>query len=225
MMPSCSIQGCEDAVLARALCRRHYQRLRRKERGQQARPLDAPDTYFRRPAGTSCTVDGCDRPHLSHDLCDLHLQRFKKIRAGIVSTPVSAPIAKSPRGQVDKINKDGYHLISVPAGTPGAVQRGLVMLEHRYVMQNHLRRPLLRAETVHHKDGNRLNNNLDNLELKSGNHGSGINVIDGVLASLDWIERYSGLDLAERAMLATIRDKAERALLGEIGPAKRRTRK
>ncbi len=37
--------------------------------------------------------------------------------------------------------------------------------EHRYVMQQHLGRKLLRNEVVRHKDKNTLNNSLDNLYL------------------------------------------------------------
>lgn len=37
--------------------------------------------------------------------------------------------------------------------------------EHRLVIEKHLKRLLLPSEIVHHKDGNRKNNCLDNLEL------------------------------------------------------------
>lgn len=39
--------------------------------------------------------------------------------------------------------------------------------EHRLIMAEHLGRPLLRSEIVHHKDEDDTNNYIDNLELMS----------------------------------------------------------
>jgi transcriptional regulator with XRE-family HTH domain len=58
-----------------------------------------------------------------------------------------------------------YRLIVVP-GHPMANRRGR-LLEHRYVMAQHLGRNLLPSELVHHKDENPLNNHIDNLQLMS----------------------------------------------------------
>jgi HNH endonuclease len=43
--------------------------------------------------------------------------------------------------------------------------------QHRLVMQQAINRPLLLAESVHHKNGNKLDNRLENLEVKGhGRH-------------------------------------------------------
>lgn len=39
------------------------------------------------------------------------------------------------------------------------------ILEHRYVMEQHLGRKLKTSETVHHKDHNKENNSIENLEI------------------------------------------------------------
>lgn len=45
------------------------------------------------------------------------------------------------------------------------------VLEHRYVMAKKIKRALIPNETVHHKDGDKKNNKLRNLQLRHGKHG------------------------------------------------------
>lgn len=54
-----------------------------------------------------------------------------------------------------------------------ANQEGTV-LEHRLVMARHLGRALTSSEEVHHIDGKRDHNELDNLQLRQTEHGAGI---------------------------------------------------
>jgi hypothetical protein len=67
--------------------------------------------------------------------------------------------------------------MKVAPGTPGAKNYGCRtnwMLEHRYVMQQVLGRPLEANENVHHKNGRRDDNRPENLELWKRSQPAGV---------------------------------------------------
>lgn len=59
------------------------------------------------------------------------------------------------------------------------------------LLERHIGRPLFADETVHHKNGVRDDNRLENLELRVGAHPSGLSV-DEALAWAREIERRYG---------------------------------
>jgi hypothetical protein len=68
------------------------------------------------------------------------------------------------------INDDAFASMAISSST----RRGRRQcLEHRLVMAEHIGRPLTPNEHVHHKDGNRTNNVIDNLQLRLVPHGPG----------------------------------------------------
>lgn len=64
------------------------------------------------------------------------------------------------------------------------------MLEQRLVMSKYLNRPLLKHETVHHKNGNRQDNRLSNLELWSKSQPSGQRVSDKIKWAQKLLKEY-----------------------------------
>ena len=96
-----------------------------------------------------------------------HEQRLKRLKK-----------LKEEREKNKKIRKervlsgDGRWMVPTPPGYKGkSYIRGLYVYEHRLKMEEKLGRLLKSNELVHHKDENKLNNDDENLELKSrGDH-------------------------------------------------------
>lgn len=180
----CSVDGCDRPTYSRALCTLHYNRMRR--RGDTGGPdLErAPKTAWTEP----CRVDGCALTVVARGYCHPHYSRVRK-----TGDPQPDKPFKRQDG-VGYIGPDGYRILC-KMRHPNAGINGRIA-EHRWLMAEALGRPLLPDETVHHKNGIRHDNRMENLELWSRNHGPGQRVEDIVAYSLKMLGRYAPESLA-----------------------------
>jgi len=95
--------------------------------------------------------------------------------ASVLSDEVpSAPPTK--KGRTKSIH--GYIILSGQYSHPKATGGSFNVPEHIIVMEKHLGRHLKPNETVHHKNGIRDDNRIDNLELWTSSHPYGQRVED-----------------------------------------------
>ena len=94
-----------------------------------------------------CSIPDCGKRTQARKLCAMHWSRWRHGR------PMLAPVKRQAHGWI----VNGYRCISTPGGRE--------QLEHRYVMEQHLGRPLRRDEDVHHRNHDRLDNRIENLEV------------------------------------------------------------
>lgn len=133
-----------------------------------------------RPPGTPgirstrvCEIPDCTLKHSAHGWCDKHYRLWKKNGHPLV-------LRKAPPGTGTR-SEAGYVSVGY---------EGKKYLQHRLVMALHLGRDLTSNETVHHKNGVRHDNRIENLELWSCSQPSGQRVLDKLRWAWEIIERY-----------------------------------
>ena len=113
------------------------------------------------------------------------------------------------------LQRQGYVRIKVSHG--GKKSKNDWPLEHRHIMALHLGRPLLDHENVHHLNGQRDDNRIENLELWSESQPPGQRAIDKVKFALEIMETYGDdLDAPKAAPPQRPHDRAQRP--GQPGP-------
>jgi len=93
-----------------------------------------------------------------------------------------------------RTDHNGYIEIWKP-GHPNCRSAGYLH-EHRFVISEHLGRPLRKNENVHHLNGIRDDNRLDNLELWTTNQPSGQRVKDKITWAIKFLTEY-GYEVVE----------------------------
>lgn len=95
------------------------------------------------------------------------------------------------RGQTGKCrHKKGYVLVRSMEHPRSCANSGYVF-EHILVLEKHLGRFLVEGENVHHKNGIRDDNRIENLELWTRPQPSGIRVSDAIAWAIEVLKKYA----------------------------------
>ena len=148
----CDVEDCDNMFHQRTIGspRRFCSKLCRERtaaRKRRANPDYLPP--HKRPDQELCSMTPCPGKRFSLGLCVMHYSRLKKYGD-------AGEVASRQNPGVWRTNADGYVVRS---------ENGENQLQHRVVMEEHLGRFLWSYETVHHINGIRDDNRIENLEL------------------------------------------------------------
>lgn len=159
---TCCQTNCAEPIKSRGLCNTHYQAKRR-----------AGDL-----TSENCAREGCEKNVHTKSLCETHYQESRARAKGVL------PRSVNRSWYVDR--SSGY----VCRREPQPEGRSVKVYQHREIMEKHLGRSLIEGENVHHKNGVKDDNWIENLELWSKHQPYGQRVADKVAWARELLALY-----------------------------------
>lgn len=174
----CAVQTCGRKAVTRGWCHGHY--LRWSRQGDVR-----ADIALARPQRDTCQHESCERGAHSAGWCRSHSRRIQLYGDPDAGRP--ARVRTASGGSISH----GYWFVTVPKGRRHLVPDGRTRdFEHRLVMAETVGRSLLPDETVHHLNGDRLDNRPENLQLWNTSQPKGQRVEDKIAFAYALLRQY-----------------------------------
>lgn len=174
----CAVATCSRPAEARGWRHGHYLRW---DRTGDVRVDAALEPRTR----STCQAGTCGRGAELQGYCRAHFKRWQRHGDPRADVPIRV---SAPRG--DRFINHGYRFVPVAVEERCLTDDVSPVLEDGSSWPRHLGRPLLDEENVHHRNGDRLDNRLANLELWSTTQPKGQRVVDKLAWARELLRTY-----------------------------------
>jgi hypothetical protein len=140
---NCKLDDCRYLALNSGYCSHHHFNLIRN-----GDPLVSTKVFYIKNKGLTCKANDCYKQAVIAGCCRAHNDKFRN--HGDINY-------KRPKSKEHKVRTAGGYIEIFNGGDR--------IMEHRQVMERHLGRKLDKIENVHHINGVRDDNRIENLEL------------------------------------------------------------
>ena len=154
----CAAIDCGKPEHTKGFCPKHYARFHKYGDPNFVKQVQ------NHVGNTGCKVVNCGSNHHGNGYCRVHYYHEKTYGDPGPATQRGRAWKRKQEGARGSVNRDGYVMVMNPNRLLDGKK---LILEHRLVMASSLGRDLLPEENVHHINGVRNDNRLENLELWS----------------------------------------------------------
>lgn len=151
---NCRALNCDNAILAGGYCGKHYQRYKKYGNANE------PSHWQGRPkSGKDYTCGICNK---------VFYRRISEIQKGSThycSRHCAFIGQKGKPKKIKPIEQSNWRINR--KGYLETTRQRKRILQHRLIVENHIKRPLIKGEIIHHLNGIKTDNRLENLALCS----------------------------------------------------------